>query len=53
MMDKRKVAEIILQAIDDYAPVQVDWNNKKWWIDAILAGLTEVEKGSENTDEKL
>ena len=42
-MDKRKTAEIILQSIDDYAPVQVDWNNKKWWVDAIVEGLKKAE----------
>ena len=39
-MDKRKAAEIILQAIDDHGPVQVDWNMKEFWISAILRGLT-------------
>ena len=40
MVDKRKTAEIILQAIDDHGPVQVDWNMKEFWISAILRGLT-------------
>lgn len=44
MMDKRKAAEIILQAIDDHAPVQVNWAQEGLWINAILRGLTEVEK---------
>ena len=43
-MDKRKAAEIILHAIDDYAPVTVNRNMKKWWLDAIMIGLTEIEK---------
>ena len=39
-LDKRKVAEIILQAIDDHVPVQVNWNMEEHWISAILRGLT-------------
>jgi hypothetical protein len=39
-MDKRKTAEIILQAIDDHGPVQVNWNLRDLWISAILRGLT-------------
>lgn len=39
-LDKRKVAEIILQAIDDHGPVQVNWNMEEHWISAILRGLT-------------
>jgi hypothetical protein len=42
MMDKWKAAEIILQAIDDHCPVQVNWNMKNHWISAILRGLTMV-----------
>lgn len=41
-MNKRRAAEIILQAIDDHAPVQVDWNMQDLWISAILKGLTMV-----------
>ena len=43
MMDKRKAAEIILQVIDDYAPAQVNWTQKDWWIDAIVEGLKKTE----------
>jgi len=39
-MDKRKIAEIILQAIDNHGPVQVNWNMEDHWISAILRGLT-------------
>lgn len=42
-MDKRKTAKIILQAIDDHGPVQVDWNMSDLWISAILRGLTMVD----------
>jgi len=42
MMDKRRAAKIILQAIDDHAPVQIDWNMQDLWINAILRGLTMV-----------
>jgi hypothetical protein len=43
MMDKRIAAEIILQAIDDHGPVQVNWNMENHWISAILRGLTMVD----------
>lgn len=43
MMGKRKAAEIILQAIDDYAPAQVNWTQKDWWINAIVEGLKKIE----------
>ncbi|WP_277407930.1 hypothetical protein [Lacrimispora xylanisolvens] len=42
-MDKRKAAEIILQAIYDHGPVQVNWNMEDHWISAILRGLTLVD----------
>lgn len=42
-MDKRKAAEIILQAIDYSGPVNVDWNNKEWWIKTIMIGLMKAE----------
>lgn len=43
MVDKRKTAETILQAIDDHGPVQVDWDMSEIWISAILRGLTMVD----------
>lgn len=43
-MDKWKAAEIILQVIDENAPVTVNWNQKEWWINAIITGLIEAEK---------
>ena len=43
MTDKRKAAEIILQAIDDHGPVQVNWNMEDYWISAILRGLTMID----------
>ena len=42
-MNKRRAAEIILQAIDDHGPVQVNWNMENHWISAILRGLTMVD----------
>lgn len=42
-MNKRKTAKIILQAIDDHGPVQVDWDMSDLWISAILRGLTMVD----------
>ncbi len=44
MMDKRKTAEIILQAIAEHAPAQVNWNHEDLWINAIVAGLSASEK---------
>lgn len=43
-MDKRKAAEIILQTIDDLAPATVNWNQRDWWLNAIVDGLKRVEK---------
>ena len=43
MMDKRKIAEAILKTIDYSGPVNVDWNNKEWWINTIVIGLKEAE----------
>lgn len=42
-MTKRRAAEIILQAIDDHGPVQVNLNMEDQWISAILRGLTMVD----------
>ena len=42
-MNKRRAAEIILQAIDDHGPVQVNWSMENQWISAILRGLTMVD----------
>ena len=44
MMDKRKAAEIILDAINHSGPVNVNWNNKEWWIKTIMIGLARAEK---------
>lgn len=43
-MDKRKTAEAVLKAIDYSGPVNVDWNNKDWWIRTIVIGLIEAEE---------
>ena len=43
-MDKRKAAEIILQAIDNLVPVQINWYHEDLWIKAIVAGLSAAEK---------
>lgn len=43
-MDKRKTAEAVLKAIDYSGPVNVDWNNKEWWIRTIVIGLIEAEE---------
>ena len=44
MMDKRKAAEIILEAINYSGPVNVNWNNKEWWIKTIMIGLARATK---------
>ena len=48
MMDKRRVAEIILQELDQNAPVQINWNFKEQWLRAIEAGLQKAEKGEKS-----
>ena len=48
MMDKRKTAEIILRAIDNLVPVQINWNHEDLWINAIVAGLSAAEKGEKS-----
>ena len=53
MVDKRKAAEIILQAIDDHGPVQVDWNMKEFWISAILRGLTMADLSEKQNPQEL
>lgn len=44
MMNKSKVAEIILEAADKMGPQIINWNFKEQWIDAIVSGLEEAEK---------
>ena len=48
--DKRKAAEIILNAIDDYAPITVNRNHEKWWIEAIMVGFREIEELEKNVE---
>lgn len=43
-MDKRKVAKIILDEIEQNAPVTINRNFEKMWINVIVAGLTKAEK---------
>ncbi len=43
MMDKRKVAEIILEELDQSAPVQINWNFEEQWLRAIETGLRKAE----------
>ena len=43
-MTKREKAEIILRAIEEKGPVQINWNNEERWMHAIMIGLTDIEK---------
>ena len=43
MMDKRKAAEIILEEMDQHAPVIINHNQDDLWIGAILRGLTKAD----------
>ncbi len=44
-MDKRKVAEFILEELDRNAPVIINHNQDDLWIRAILRGLTKADYG--------
>lgn len=48
-MNKRRKAEVILEELDK--KINVNWNMKSYYIDAILHGLTKIEL-IEDTDEK-
>lgn len=43
MMDKQKAAEIILEELDQNAPVIINHNQHDMWIGAILRGLTKAD----------
>lgn len=48
MLDEYKIAEIILNKIDEKGPVNVDWNNKDWWIRIIVSALREAGIGAKS-----
>lgn len=43
MLKERMAATIMLEAIDELAPVCVDWNNEELWIKAITKGLRRIK----------
>lgn len=42
-MSEQEEAKIILEALDMYAPANINWNHEKQWISAIVKGLREVK----------
>lgn len=45
MMDEYKIAETVLNKINEKGPVNIDWNNKGWWIRIIVSALREAGIG--------
>lgn len=43
-MTKREKAEIILNVLDKKAPTNINWHMEEKWLDAIMEGLTAIEK---------
>lgn len=41
-MNERQEAGIMLEVIDELAPVCVDWNNEELWIRAIAEGMRRI-----------
>lgn len=41
-MNERQEASIMLETIDELAPICVDWNNEELWIKAITKGLRRI-----------
>ena len=50
-MNRNKKARVILEAIDKYAPTQINWNIAVLWLDAIAHGLIDIEKAEEKEEE--
>lgn len=44
MVTKEEKAKVILNAIDELAPTTINWNLEKQWINAIVAGLKQIEE---------
>lgn len=49
-MTKEEKATIILEALDKY--LQVNWNNEKMYIKAIMQGIEEIEKWEKSAEKK-
>ena len=43
-MDKKEKVGILLDCIDKYAPVNVNWNMEKFWRMALEKGLEKIEE---------
>lgn len=41
-MNERQEASIMLETIDELAPICLDWNNEELWIKAITEGLRRI-----------
>lgn len=48
-MNERQEAGIMLEAIDELAPVCVDWNNEELWIRAITEGMRRIRAAKVET----
>ena len=49
-MNRNKKARVILEAIDKYAPTQINWNMAKLWLNAIARGLNDIAQAEEKED---
>lgn len=43
-MDRKEKVDILLDCIDKYAPVNVNWNMEKFWRMALEKGLEKIEE---------
>lgn len=53
MLDEYKVAQIVLNKIDEKGPVNVNWNQEGWWTRIIVSALREAgigKKAIKNTE---
>lgn len=48
-MNERQEAGIMLETIDELAPVCVDWNNEELWIRAIAEGMRRIRAAKAET----
>ncbi len=49
MLDEYKVAEIVLNKIDEKGPINVNWALKGWWIRIIVSALREAGIGKKKS----
>mgnify|MGYP001778473649 CR=1 FL=1 len=50
-MDRKEKVDILLDCIDKYAPVNVNWNMEKFWRKALEKGLEKIEEKKEKENE--